>query len=142
MIDTRGAYEFFDHAADIGIRVEAPSCGSLFATAGRAVMEWIGRPPQSDELRRRDLQLRGEDLEELMVRWLQELIYEFQHRHSYNERAENLNIAAGSLTATLVGRVWDESCYGNYREVKAVTYHHLKVACEEGRWRASIILDV
>jgi len=142
MIDSLGSYDFFDHAADVGIRIEASSCASLFATAGRAVMDWIGRPPGSDELCRRAVQLRAEDLEELMVRWLQELIYEFQHRHSYTERAENLDVATGSLSATLVGRSWDESCHGSYREVKAVTYHQLKIVCQEGLWRASIILDV
>jgi protein archease len=142
MNNTGGCYELFDHAADIGIRVRAPSCASLFAVAGRALMDWIGPPPPSAEFRTRDLQLSAEDLEELMVRWLQELIFEFQHRHSYTERAEELKVSAGSLQTTLVGRIWDESSYGDYREVKAVTYHHLEVVREGSLWRANIILDV
>jgi protein archease len=105
-------------------------------------MEWIGPPPPSGEFRTRDLQLRAEDLEELMVRWLQELIYEFQHRHSYTERAESLKVSTGNLQTTLVGRIWDESSSGDYREVKAVTYHQLAVINEGNLWRANIILDV
>jgi SHS2 domain-containing protein len=137
-----GTYELFDHSADIGIRASAPSCAALFAVAGRALMDWIGPPPLSEEFRTRDLQLRAEDLEELMVRWLQELIYEFQHRHSYTERAEKLKVSNGNLQTTLVGRIWDESSCGNYREVKAVTYHNLAVIHEGSLWRANIILDV
>jgi SHS2 domain-containing protein len=137
-----GHYELFDHSADIGIRVSAPSCAALFAVAGRALMDWIGPPPTSGEFCSRDLHLRAEDLEELMVRWLQELIYEFQHHHNYTERAEKLEVSTGSLQTILVGRIWDESSHGNYREVKAVTYHHLVVIQEGSLWRANIILDV
>src|SRR4030095_1515152 len=137
-----GHYELFDHSADIGFRVSAPSCAALFAVAGRAVRDGIGPPPPSGEFRTRDLQLRAEDLEELMVRWLQELIYEFQHRHSYTERAESLKVSTGNLQTTLVGRIWDESSSGDYREVKAVTYHQLAVINEGNLWRANIILDV
>jgi SHS2 domain-containing protein len=137
-----GHYELFDHSADIGIRVSAPSCAALFAVAGRALMDWIGPPPPSGEFCSRDLHLRAEDLEELMVRWLQELIFEFQHQHNYTERAERLEVSTGSLQTTLVGRIWDESSHGKYREVKAVTYHHLVVIQEGSLWKASIILDV
>src|SRR5262245_5863614 len=137
-----GFYELFDHSADIGIRVSAPSCTALFAVAGRALMDLIGPPPASGEFLTRDLQLRAEDLEELMVRWLQELIYEFQYRHNYTERAEKLEVSTGNLQTTLVGRIWDESSYGDYREVKAVTYHHLAVIHEGNLWKANIILDV
>jgi SHS2 domain-containing protein len=137
-----GFYELFDHSADIGIRVKAPSCAALFAVAGRALMDWIGPAPPSGEFSTRELQLTAEDLEELMVRWLQELIYEFQHQHRYTVRAEKLEVSTGSLQTTLVGRIWDESCYANYREVKAVTYHHLAVIHEGSLWRANIILDV
>jgi SHS2 domain-containing protein len=129
-----GHYELFDHSADIGIRVSAPSCAALFAVAGRALMDWIGPPPPSGEFRSRDLHLRAEDLEELMD--------EFQHHHNYTERAEKLDVSTGSLQTTLVGRIWDESSHGNYREVKAVTYHHLVVIQEGSLWRANIILDV
>ena len=36
------SYEYLDHAADLGIRVRAPTLEQLFQSAGDALMNWIG----------------------------------------------------------------------------------------------------
>jgi SHS2 domain-containing protein len=137
-----GTFSFFDHAADVGIRVQAPSLESLFATAGRALMEWIGPAPPGNAMITQPLVVRSGDAEELMVRWLQELLFLFQLQHLYFRDAEFLELTAESLSAKIVGAAWDEASSADFQEVKAVTYHQLRVIQDEAGWMASIILDI
>lgn len=137
-----GCYEFFDHAADVGIRCCADSIGDLFQLAARALMEWMGPPPDGRETVGLTVFLEAEDREDLLVRWLQELMYLFHQRHLYFIAAGSLCISESKLEGEVLFRLWDESSYREYQEVKAITYHQLRVYQERDSWHASVILDI
>ncbi|MFH1573163.1 MAG: archease [Acidobacteriota bacterium] len=137
-----GRFEYFDHAADVGIRVAASSVPELFVTAGRALMEWMGPAPLEGELSEHDLSLQADDLEDLLVRWLQELLYLFTQRHAYFIEAREITVDRAGLQARLRCRHWDETDYENFQEVKAITYHKLRITREESGWSAHVIVDV
>jgi len=142
MVTANGSYEFFDHAADVGIRILARSLEGLFATAARALMDWIGSAPEGRPVSGLEVRVQAEDIEDLLVRWLQELIYQFQCRHTYITEVSNVRLVGYELKATLAGIIWDENARQEYREVKAVTYHQLSVRQDQGFWEARVILDV
>lgn len=137
-----GAYEFFDHAADVGIRCRADSVGELFVTAARAMMEWAGPPPEGQETVSLPVSLEAEDREEMLVRWLQEVLYLFHQRHLYFIAAASLYIADTALRCELLARPWEQSSCREYQEIKAITYHQLRVYREGSLWYASVILDI
>jgi len=137
-----GSYEFFDHVADVGILIRAPSLEGLFATAARALMDWIGSAPEGRQVSGLEMQVQAEDIEDLLVRWLQELIYQFQCRHTYITEVSNVRVVDNELKTALAGIIWDENGRQEYREVKAVTYHQLTVHQDRGFWEARVILDV
>lgn len=137
-----GTYEFFDHAADVGIRCQAASVEELFQAAARAMMEWTGPPPGGQDTVSLHVALEAEDREEMLVRWLQELLYLFHHRHLYFIAANSLHVADTALQGELLARPWDQSSCREYQEIKAITYHQLRVYSEGGLWHASIILDI
>jgi SHS2 domain-containing protein len=136
-----GTYSFFDHAADVGIRVSAPSLESLFNTAGRALMEWIGPVPPGVPVRMEEVAIEGADYEDLLVRWMQELLFLFHQRHAYFVDAA-IEMGPHSLRAVPTGATWDETSGADFQEVKAVTYHKLQVADVGGEWHATVILDI
>lgn len=136
-----GSFEYFDHAADLGIRVAAPSLPELFAAALSAVMNWIGPAPHGAE-RDVEVRLEEEDLEGLLVRWLQEALYVFQQRRTYVTGVKRLELDGTRLDGVLVGRLWDEEDRKRFSEVKAVTYHKLEVRREDSGWCARIVLDI
>jgi SHS2 domain-containing protein len=140
--DTAGSFEFLDHAADVGIRLQAPTLTGLFTTAAAALMTWIGPAPEKGELQQTEVVLAAEGLDELLVKWLQELLYLFYQGQVYTMKVPRMEIEEHSLRAALFGTVWDESCCGDYQEVKAVTYHKLRVSRDESGWSANIILDI
>ncbi len=137
-----GSWEFFDHAADVGIRVEAKSLETLFIAAGLALMDWMGPEPNPRAPSRDRISLSADGIEELLVRWLQELLYRFHQKHAYFCDAEAMAVSPTGLACHLVEATWDESFRTVYQEVKAVTYHQLRVQCDNSICRATIILDV
>jgi SHS2 domain-containing protein len=134
-------WEFFDHAADVGIRLQANTLELLFVAAGRALMEWIGPAPENSMLCHEEIHVEGENNEELMVRWLQELLYLFHQRQLYFLDAPAIRISPTSVECRIDAVNWSATSYELYQEVKAVTYHRLRVAQEGSVWRATVILD-
>ena len=137
-----GSFEFFDHAADVGLRITAVDLPGLYEGAAQALMHWIGPPPSHGKGRAEAVEVAGEDLEELMVRWLQELLYLFHARHGYVTAVKGLAVEPSRLKAEVVWLPWDETSGHAYQEVKAVTYHGLRVERSGGGWEARVILDI
>ena len=139
-----GVYNFFDHMADVGIEIKSHSAADLFLTAGQGLMEWIGTAPSTSHMRESTVELAAEDADSLFVAWLQELLYRFYHLHLYFIGASTfeLDLEGLRVRAILREKIWEESSSFEYREVKAVTYHQLKIEWDDRGWRASVILDV
>src|SRR4030043_132116 len=72
--DTMG-YEILDHAGDIGIRVWADDLKGLFQEAARALFDIITDRKKGVARLKREVAVQGSGKEELMVAWLNELLY-------------------------------------------------------------------
>ncbi len=136
-------YEFFDHVADVGMRVEGRSLEDLFITAALGLMAWIGPPPDGGTIEAR-VSLEAESREELLVRWLQEMLYRFHLQHAYLTGVKEIGMRGegSGVEALLLSRTWDEAARDEYREVKAVTYHQLRIVRRGQTWLASVIFDI
>ena len=137
-----GSYEYFDHAADIGVHAEADSIENLFFTCAEALLHWIGEPPDEPTEVCLDVSVESQDLEGLLVSWLQKLLFLFQDRLLYTSRFLEIDLKDTKLKGSVMARVWNQSSHENFREVKAVTYHQLRVTREGELWGAEIILHL
>jgi SHS2 domain-containing protein len=143
-----GTFTIFDHTADVGLEVRADTLADLLATAARATFDqmledWPAEVEMMREVRAApDPGLKG-DLGELLVVWLQELLFCFE-----TERRVPLtyafDIAGPDEVRAEVG--FGQFVAGRHRtrlEIKAVTYHELRVEQRaDGTWLARFILDV
>jgi SHS2 domain-containing protein len=135
-------YEFFEHTADLGLRVRAADLDALFAEAAAALFSAVVeelttvRPVQ-----RIDVQLAGEDREYLLFDWLKELLYRFDAEHLLFCRFE-VHVRSDGLTAAAWGEPLDRSRHELAHEVKAITYHGLRVEQTADGWLAEIIVDI
>jgi SHS2 domain-containing protein len=109
-------YTLLDHTADLGIRIRGTDPIDLFENAGRALMHLILRMKSPGKTTPLKLSLSGDDLADLMVRWLGEILYLFE--------GENLVV-----TEILM-------------EIKAVTYHQIEVVDKGDMWESSVIFDL
>ena len=145
-----GTFTVFDHTADVGLEVRAESLADLLATAARAVFDQVledwpaAAEVQEEVLARSPMATPGGDLGELLVVWLQELLYRFEARRLV---PLSFDFAPARRRGEVRARVgfgrFDPARHRARLEVKAVTYHGLQVREEPGgAWSARFILDV
>lgn len=134
-----------EHTADLGILVEAPSMRELFHRAARGMTALLREddapaPPDGGQERtERSVSLRAEDVELLLARWLQELLYLRESEGFVYDEASFRELAPDRLVAAVRGRLDPRP---SLRELKSVTYHGLEVSAGESGWRARVIFDV
>jgi SHS2 domain-containing protein len=136
-------YEFFEHTADLGLRVRAADLDTLFVEAGRALFAAVLEDPDAVRpLQRIDVQLSGTDREYLLFDWLKALLYRFDAEHLVFGRFE-ARVTAEGLAGTAWGEPFDPARHATAHEVKAITYHGLRVEQEaDGGWLAEVIVDI
>jgi SHS2 domain-containing protein len=136
------AYEVFPHTADVGLRVTASDLSSLFAEAGRGFYSLIvSNLPDVQLLTRIEFDIQGSDLAFLMVDWLNELLFTFESKRLLLRKFD-VEVKANGLCASGQGEAVDESRHVLDHEIKAITYHGLRVERVNGDWIAEVILDI
>jgi SHS2 domain-containing protein len=134
-------YEFFEHTADLGIRVRAADIDGLFAEAARALLAALLENPDAVQpLQRVDVELTGTDREYLLFDWLKALLYRFDAEHLVFGRFE-VHVTDAGLSGTAWGEPFDPERHLAAHEVKAITYHRLRVEQANG-WLAEVIVDI
>lgn len=136
-----GLYREFEHTGDIGIEVEAATRAELFARAVTAVARIMVEPGALNSTERRTIEVRADGDADLLHDLLAAALNLFLADGfiwSDAEVAEH----DGALSATLAGEPYDAKRHELRTELKAVTYHELRVVNEDGRWHARVIFDV
>jgi len=140
-------FEVFEHTADLGLRVVAPTLRELFADAARGLFAMIVANPQDvNTVEERTYQLRGDEADLLLFDWLNELLFTFETEHLL-QREMDVTVddsAEGGLllTATCRGEPVDEKRHRMEHEVKAITYHGLVCERRGDGWFAELIVDI
>jgi SHS2 domain-containing protein len=137
-------YEVFDHTADIGLRIQAATLEELFVDSARGLFALIVNNP--DDVRPKEsveVSLAGnkDELDYLFFDWLNELLFLFDSRQLLlSEFAVRLSDAG--VQATVHGERFDPARHRLEHELKAITYHGLKVEQIGEQWTAEVVLDI
>lgn len=135
-------YETFDHTADIGLRISAPSLSELFAEAGRGFSSLIvANLAAVRPVEERTIRVAGAEPDYLLFDWLNELVYLLDHEHLLFSQFHLAHDETG-LTAICRGEHLDRARHQLEHEVKAITYHDLTVEQVQIGWLAEVILDI
>jgi SHS2 domain-containing protein len=137
----QGSFQFIDHTADAGILVKAPTIEGMFETAALGFSELITRVDSLNCLIQRQFRLQEEDIETLLVSWLQELLYLLDTEDLIFGRFQ-VHLKGLTLKASAWGEVFDPEIHPMKTEIKAVTYHQLEVVGDDQGWKAQVIFDI
>ena len=135
-------FEVVEHTADVGLRIEAPSCAALFAEAARALFTLL--VPNMAAIRsveKLEFALQPDTPENLLVDWLSELLFTYETRRIVLQDFA-VTVNENGLQAVAHGEPLDSSRHETGYEIKAVTYHRLKVEPQEQGWVAEVFLDL
>ena len=134
--------ETFDHTADVGLAAEADTRAELFEALAEGLAEVICPRRRVAAAGRRELRVEAEDVEALAVDFLSEVLAVIQDERFLVAAVAVSEAGDTAVTARLAGEPYDPGRHELAAEVKAVTYHQLKIARRRGRWTGRVILDL
>jgi SHS2 domain-containing protein len=139
-------YEFVEGAtSDLAFVARGETPDQVFGAAAEALLAATVEEPEAVERREeRQLALEEPDLDLLLLRFLNELVY-LRDAEGLLLHAHRVGIASDEvarLVARLEGERFDPRRHVLVTEVKAATAHGLRVEHVPGGWQASVTLDV
>ena len=135
-------FETFDHTADLGLRVTADDLEELFAEAARGLTSLVVDEPETLKSdRAAEFRIEGDDLDLLLIDLLGELLFRFETT-GFLGRDFTAVHTSGGLDVEARGEMIEGQAHRLAREVKAITYHGLKVERQDDRWMAEVIVDI
>lgn len=131
-------YQETEHTADWALAVRGSTLDELFRSAAQGMLSLIGAAPKQVEPDLRELELRANDLESLLVSWLEEILFRIEVHHILAQDFEVHVEPPGHLTASVREAPLDRL----ERPIKAVTFHDLAIERDDGGYRVAIVFDV
>jgi len=135
-------FEIIDHTADIGIVAYGADIKQVFANAAIGLFSLMAELHDLKEDVQRKLELSAEDVEILLVEWLNELIYIFDVEHILFKRFEIDKLSNTEIKANCFGEKIQPGQHKLKREIKAATYHMLRISKEDGGYKVQVIFDI
>jgi SHS2 domain-containing protein len=135
-------FKILEHPSDLGIEAHGNSMQEVFRNAARGLVSVVTGTSKIEPRQERTVVLQALDRENLMVRWLTEILYLYDAEKFLTADARFEILKDTLLKANLLGEPYDVSKHELKLDVKAITYHQLKVEDHDGNWIARIFVDI
>ena len=135
-------YEQFSHTADIGVRVFGETLKELFENAAFAMFDILADLDGLKGEITQDFELTAPNHEELLISWLDELLYNFYAKNIIFYKFEVTELSEDVIRAKASGRSVSENRNRLKTEIKAATYYNLKIIKKDDYYEVDIIFDV
>jgi len=127
-----------EHTADWALRINAPNMESMLLNAAIGMYQLMevktGNQKENDQL----IEIKAHDREELLVSWLEELLFNLETREVVLDINDIEMINEYSVKAHVIAR----PVKSMEKQIKAVTYHGLQIEQTENGIRATVVFDV
>jgi SHS2 domain-containing protein len=135
-------YELIEHTADIGIKVKGKDLKELFKNSALAMLDIMAEIGKSKVKKHQKIKIeqKADNLEELFINWLNELLSLSATKELIFSDFQIDKVDRNTLQATVIGE--DIKNYKVNTEIKAATYHQLRLEKTSSGWQAQIIFDV
>ncbi|OYT56817.1 archease [Euryarchaeota archaeon ex4484_162] len=121
-------YEIIEHTADVGIRAWGSTMMESFENTARGMFAIITNNSKIDHVGEYKIVLKADSVEQLLVDWLNELLFlNTTQNLVFGDFNVELSNNYKHLKAIVGGEEYNREKHGYGTEIKAVTYHMLKV---------------
>ncbi len=127
--------------ADVGFEIWSRDLNSLFEEAATAMYEIMVDITKVEPREKKRVEVEAEELDILMHEWLSELLF-ITDVESLVFSKFHVQIEGSKLKGEAFGEPVNPEKHNVKTEIKAVTYYKLRVARENGLWRAIVVLDI
>ncbi len=135
-------YEEIPHTADVAIRAYGKDLRELFSNAAFGMFDIIADLSGLKKTVSMDVNLEAPSPEELLISWLGELLYSFYTKGIIFFEFDIVDITDTRISAHAHGRLVGENRNRLKTEIKAATYHDLKIEEKQDGYSVEIIFDV
>lgn len=129
-----------EHPGDIMIRAIGKDVAELFANMSKGMMAFLYGEEAVQQFvgdKREVIELKADDRESLFVDWLSELLFLSNTNYRLYGEVKVLELNDQHVKTEV------SSCPAQaVDDIKAVTYHGLKIEEKEGQWEAVVVFDI
>lgn len=132
-------YEILEHTADLKIRAYGKDLTELFSNILKGMFE-VCEPEIIDKsiIVAHEIKIQSQNLESLLVDFLSEVLYlsDVNNEAYFEAEFEKLT------DKELIGKIRGNKIKSFKEEIKAVTWHDLKVEKKDSQWQATVLFDI
>jgi len=135
-------FRILEHTADVGFEAFGSTREETFANAARALFDLIVDLDAIDPGEDITVRVEGADPESVLVNWLSELLYLHDAEGWLFSEFEVQRLDEHSLAARARGEKIDRARHRCKLQVKAITYHQLRLEQTAEGWHAVVYVDI
>ncbi len=135
-----GSFHQIEHTADIGLNLRGKNLKYLFESGFYGILDILSnkKPPANEH---KTIKITSSDNESLLVDFLNEIIYLVNTERWLPAEIKEMKITSNSLKAVITGSQYN-SPDAVKAEVKAATYHNLKIRESVDTVETDIYFDI
>jgi SHS2 domain-containing protein len=139
-------YEQVEHTADLAYVARGRTLEALFENAAAGLFSLLLDPGVVEPRDEEEIAFEGHDAEEMLVAWLQEILFRIMTRGRVFRSATVRVVTPPRASGLCRGEALDPTRHELAAEIKAVTYHGLSIV--RGRddagplFQARVVLDI
>jgi SHS2 domain-containing protein len=131
-------FEEVEHTADAALRVRGKDFAQLLRNAAFGMLKLAQIFPGEGTGKRESIRIKASDREDLLVRWLEELLFRLESCGVVYRDIELKLGKENSLVATLT----EVPVAGMGKQIKAVTYHNLHIDERAEGLEVTVVFDI
>ncbi|MGD0036555.1 MAG: archease [Bacteroidota bacterium] len=136
------AYEILEHPSDLGIEAHGNTREEMYSNAALGLIFVIAGTSKIESLVERTMTIPAIDRENLLVRWLTEVLFLYDAEKFLTAAIEFEVLNDTLLKAKILGEPFNARKHKLRLDIKAITYHQLKIEEHSGIWTARVFVDI
>jgi len=137
-------FQYIEHTADLGIKIEADNIEELMIGALYVMFENLVELSKLEEQKVKKIKVKGKTKEELLFNLLKKALEDFYINGIVFKRVKKIKIKSEVLKLKFYAGIIDDNSPKDIfkHEIKTVTYHNLKIEKKDNRWTTFLIFDI
>lgn len=135
-------YEILDHTADVRVRIDGETFKAFLKNGALALMNLITDRAYVKSQEKIGFEVEAETGEELLIKMLGEILYINRVRDMVFHDVELEMTGKYKVKGKLLGEKFDPERHELELDIKAATYHNLKIQRVNDRFIAEVVFDI
>lgn len=135
-------FRILEHTADVGFEAFGSTRQEVFENAARALAHLMAEPQCVEPREKVRIEVTGSDPCNLLVNWLSEILYLCDTEQWLFRDFELSSLGEQAASGWAWGEIRDRARHQINLQIKAITYHQLRLEESRGGWRAQVYVDI